>query len=663
MNVNRFILRCVMRGETIDRVISRVTEYLREAVVLKVVSIVIAFLNFACSSLETSRVEKIPLESFFKNPIAGQFRISPDGQNIAALRPYRKRFNVFVRKTSGKKWSRLTSVTDRDIASITWKGNDIILYQRDFGGDENYHVFSVNIKTKRAQDLTPFKNTKVRLIDDLSGISKDHVLISMNKRSKSVFDVYKLNVNSGEFELIEKNPGNYTGWVVDHKGRVRIAIATDGVNYTMYFKKNGAKKFQKIRSFGFKESFYPLFFAADNYNVYAHSNLGRNTKAFVLVNPETLKEKKVIYKNKRYDVGSLKYSKRSKRLISASYTSWKRQQHFFSSKYKKIHNDIQAQLKNKEIYLTSHNKAETLFTVYAGSDRSRGQYYIYDFRKRELKHLLDPSPWLPEDQMAEVKPITYKSRDGLTIEGYLTLPKGQEAKKLPVIVNPHGGPWARDYWGFNSEVQFLASRGYAVLQMNFRGSTGYGKRFWTASFKQWGRKMQDDITDGVKWLVGQGIADADRICIYGASYGGYATLAGLTYTPDLYRCGVDYVGVSNLLTFMKTIPPYWKPYLQMLYEQVGNPNDPKDKKMLIAASPYYNADKIKAPLFVVQGAKDPRVKKSESDQIVSALRKKGVDVPYLVKENEGHGFRNEENRLEFYRKMEKFLEKHNPAHP
>jgi dipeptidyl aminopeptidase/acylaminoacyl peptidase len=258
--------------------------------------------------------------------------------------------------------------------------------------------------------------------------------------------------------------------------------------------------------------------------------------------------------------------------------------------------------------------------------------------------------------MAAMKPITYTSRDGFTIHGYLTLPKGIKAEKLPVVVNPHGGPWARDGWYYNQEVQFLANRGYAVLQMNFRGSTGYGKKFWEASFKEWGKKMQDDITDGVEYLKKEGIADPKRIAIYGGSYGGYATLAGVTFTPDLYACAVDYVGVANLFTFMKTIPPYWKPYLDQFHEMVGDPV--KDSLLMAEASPVLHADKIKAPLFVAAGANDPRVNKAESDQMVNALKNRGIEVEYMVKENEGHGFLNQDNQFDFYGGMEKFLEKY-----
>jgi dipeptidyl aminopeptidase/acylaminoacyl peptidase len=254
-----------------------------------------------------------------------------------------------------------------------------------------------------------------------------------------------------------------------------------------------------------------------------------------------------------------------------------------------------------------------------------------------------------------MKPLTYQSRDGLTIHGYLTLPRGG-GKNLPLVVNPHGGPWARDAWGYNPEAQFLANRGYAVLQMNFRGSVGYGRAFWEASFKQWGKKMQDDVTDGVNYIIKEGIADPKRICIYGGSYGGYTALAGLAFTPELYACGVDYVGVSNLFTFLKTIPPYWKPLLDMFYEMIGNPET--DKALLAEASPVLHADNIRVPLLIAQGAQDPRVNVEESNQMVAALKKHGIDVEYIVKENEGHGFHNEENRFEFYEAMERFLEKH-----
>ena len=317
---------------------------------------------------------------------------------------------------------------------------------------------------------------------------------------------------------------------------------------------------------------------------------------------------------------------------------------------------IQSQFPDLEMSINSWDKEEQIFLVRTYSDRSRGSTYLFEESSQKLTLLEDYSVKIIPAEMAPQIPIEYSSRDGLKIPGYLTLPLKSNLKNLPVIVNPHGGPWARDNWGFNPQVQFLANRGYAVLQMNFRGSTGYGRKFWEASFKKWGREMQDDITDGVNWLIKSGIADPDRIAIYGASYGGYAVLAGLAFTPDLYACGIDYVGVSNIFTLLETLPPYWKPMLDMMHTMIGHPEH--DKELLLAASPVFHVNNIKSPLLVAQGAKDPRVKQSESDQIVSALRARGIDVPYLLKENEGHGFRNEENRFEFYEMAEDFLEKH-----
>ena len=333
--------------------------------------------------------------------------------------------------------------------------------------------------------------------------------------------------------------------------------------------------------------------------------------------------------------------------------------HYFDKDEEAIRTKLEQKLEGYDINTTSEDKSENIRIIYAGGDRTYGTYYTYNVKEDKLTKIADLAPWIKEEDMVPMHPITYTSRDGLTIEGYLTLPKGytmENAKNLPVVVNPHGGPWARDSWGYNPEVQFLANRGYAVLQMNFRASTGYGRKFTELGYKQWGQTMQNDITDGVEWLIKKGIADPKRVAIYGGSYGGYATLAGVTFTPDLYACAIDYVGVSNLFTFMQTIPPYWKPLLDMMYEMVGDPV--KDKEMMEKYSPVFHVDQIKAPLFIAQGANDPRVNKAESDQMVEALKKRGIEVEYMVKDNEGHGFHNEENKFDFYRAMEKFLDAH-----
>ena len=378
------------------------------------------------------------------------------------------------------------------------------------------------------------------------------------------------------------------------------------------------------------------------------------------MDPATCEELEQLYTNDKYDLGGLWYSDAQKKLLGVSYEGHKgKTRHFFDKATEEMLGRMEKHLRGYEIGIGGSNKAEDKYIVYAGGDRTMGAYYFYDVKSDTMTKLADLAPWIDEQQMAEMTPVTYTSRDGLEIEGYLTLPVGKtlhNAKNLPVVVNPHGGPWARDSWGFNPEVQFLANRGYAVLQMNFRGSTGFGRKFTEIAYGKWGQTMQDDITDGVNWLIEKGIADPSKIAIYGGSYGGYATLQGIVKDPDLYACAVDYVGVSNLFSFLQTIPPYWKPMLDMMYEMVGNPE--KDAQMLRENSPALNAERIKTPLLVVQGANDPRVNINESNQMVDALRKRGVHVDYMVKDNEGHGFHNEENRFDFYRAMEKFLGKY-----
>jgi len=399
----------------------------------------------------------------------------------------------------------------------------------------------------------------------------------------------------------------------------------------------------------------PLFFDFDDKRLFAASNINRDKSAIVLLDPATAKEERVVFQHPDVDVSGLAWSRKRKVLTEVQFVTWKSERRFLDAQAQAMQDDLETLLPGYEIDLQSHDKDESIFVVAAWNDRTQGARYLYEATTKKLTKLAEIAPWLDEKQLVEVRPITYEARDGLTIHGYLTLPRGG-GKNLPLIVHPHGGPWLRDVWGYNPELQFFASRGYAVLQMNFRGSIGYGRTFWEASFKQWGKKMQDDVSDAVHYAIKQGIADRKRVAIYGGSYGGYATLAGLTFTPELYACGVDYVGVSNLFTFIKTIPPYWKPMLDMMYEMIGDPE--KDKTLLAEASPALHADQIRAPLLIAQGAQDPRVNIEESNQMVAALNTRGVDVEYLVKENEGHGFQNEENRFEFYEAMERFLEKH-----
>ena len=621
----------------------------------KINAIFLIIILTGCSNQMNKKIPTIPMEDFFRNPDKSSFQISPDGKHISYMKPWKTRMNVHVVDVATNNEIRLTSSEERSVYGYGWLGNNRIGYVKDDGGDENMHFYAVNIDGTNEIDLTPFENVQARIIDDLED-DPDYVIIGLNKRNPQIHDPYRVNVNTGEMEMIAENPGNISGWITDHNGKLRMATTSDGVNTSLLYRKSESDEFKAILTTDFKVAVSPLFFTFDNKNIYVASNRDRDKTAIFEFDIDKVKERELIFEHKEVDVSGLMYSRKRKVLTGVNYTVAKREMVFFDDWRENIQKKLESKLPGYEVGITSFSKDETKAIVITYSDRSRGTYYYYDVENDKLKELAEISPWLNEDHMAEMKPVKYKSRDGLEINGYLTLPVGSAGKNLPVVVNPHGGPWARDRWGYNSDVQFLANRGFAVFQMNFRGSTGYGREFWEISFKQWGKSMQDDITDGVNWLISEGIADPDRIAIYGASYGGYATLAGLAFTPDLYACGVDYVGVSNIFTLLETLPPYWELGRQMMYEMIGNPETEKD--ILRAASPIFHVDSIRAPLFVAQGANDPRVKKAESDQIVEALEQRGVEVPYMLKDNEGHGFYNEENRFDFYREMEKFLRKH-----
>lgn len=607
-------------------------------------------------------MRKIPLEDFFRNSERTAYQLSPDGQYISYMAPYEDRLNVFVRKVTDDDAAavRLTSETERSVAGYMWADNERLLFMKDTAGDENYQLYGVRRDGADLRAYTAFPGVRTSLIDDLEE-QPSYVMIGMNKRNAEVFDPYRLNIETGELTLLAENPGNIQGWMTDHDGRLRVATAiVDGVNTQILYRDTEEEPFRPVLTTNFKETVGFMEFSPDNKEVYAATNLGRDKTVLVRMNPATCEELELLYENDRYDISSISYSRKRKRLLSVYCTGHKEPiRYYFDREEEALRSRIKAHFPDERYGIADSDKAERFYLVYVGGDRTRGSYYLYDAETDKAEKIADLAPWIKKEEMNEMIPVTYTTSDGLLIEAYLTLPNGlklEEAHRLPVVVNPHGGPWARDCWGYSSEVQFLSNRGYAVFQMNFRGSTGYGRRFLEASYKQWGLKMQDDISEGVQWLIDEGIADPKRVAIYGGSYGGYAVLAGLTLTPDLYACGIDYVGVSNLFTFMKTIPPYWRPMLEMMYEQVGNPET--DAEQLAATSPALHADKIRVPLFIAQGANDPRVNKAESDQMVEALRQRGINVEYMVKDNEGHGFHNQENRFDFYRAMERFLEEY-----
>ena len=607
----------------------------------------------------TAPSRRIALEDFFRKPEQSDVQISTDGSYLGWLAPWERRLNVHVRDLRTGQERRVTHATARDVLGWLWAGNERLVYVEDSGGDENYRLRAMKADGTGAIDLTPFDGVKCGLLDDF-GDQPDQVLFQMNRRDPRVFDAHRANVATGEIELVAENPGNVRCWVTDWSGRIRAAMATDGTSMSLLFRETETTPWRTVAMHDFREKLVPLGFTFDGQRLLVSSNVGRDRTAIFEYDPVSARYGSLIAEHAEVDVSELEASQRRRVVTAAAYETDKRAWLFFDEERRAQQEYLDTVLPGRLNQLRSHSHDETRWVVQSAGDRTPGSYHLLTWEdhgaRRELTFLFDARPWLQEETLAPMQPITYTSRDGLTIHGYLTIPVGVEPRNLPLVVNPHGGPWYRDSWGFNPEVQFLANRGAAVLQVNYRGSVGYGKAFWQASFGQWGLAMQDDLTDAVRWAVDRGLADPGRVAIYGGSYGGYATLAGVTKEPDLFACAVSYCGVSNIETWLEAFPPYWVRLREKIYAMVGDPH--LDAERLKATSPLFHVDRIRCPLLIAHGANDPRARKAESDQIVAALRQRGVEVEYVLKDGEGHGFRNEENQFDFYRAMDRFLTAH-----
>lgn len=606
----------------------------------------------SCSGEKAAK--KIPIENFFSVPVKNNYLVSPDGKFISYLKPDSNRIHIYVETWDGKNTLQLTCDSNRSITGYFWANNNEIVYLKDGSEVEDPSLFAIGFDGTNKRELVTFKNTKIKLIT-AGQVQDDHILIALNRRDSTVFDAYRVNIQTGKLSLVLKNPGNITKWFSDPAGNLRMAVASDGVNETILYRDSENQEFRAVLINNFKTSVLPVAFSADNSCIYALSNQNRDRMALVELDCVTGKEHKVIYSNPEVDVTDATYSLKKGKLIFASYETWKKNRYYLDDTVKVIFEKLDKLLPNTEIRIGSSDSEEKKFIIRSFTDRNPGSFYLYTPEDNKLVKLSDVNATLDVEELAEMKSVSFIARDGLLINGYLTMPKGDKRKKLPVVVIPHGGPDYRNSWGYNSEVQFLANRGYAVFQVNFRGSKGYGKKFWIEGFKEWGGKMQDDITDGVEWLISEGIADPKRIAIYGSGFGGFSALHGLFTRPDLYKCGASYSGFTNLFAYLKDIPPYFRPYLQMFYETVGNPET--DADYFRAVSPVFQTDKIKSPVLIAQGTRDPRVNMNETNQFVKELRKRNVPVTYLLKDGEGQVFRNSKNRLELYKELEIFLAK------
>lgn len=613
-------------------------------------------LSFAAAAQPSASVPLIPREILFGNPEKAGPQLSPDGLKLAYLAPDDKGVrNVWVR-TLGKADDRvITSDPKRGISAYTWRGDSQhILYIQDTGGDEDFHLYQTAIANRETRDLTPFE--KVRAMVVMSDVRfPDEMLVAINKRDKRFHDVYRLNLKTGDLKMEAENPGDIAGWTANNAMQVRAAQAMlAGGIQDIRVRESDSAPWKSIQKWGPDENLGGVAgFTPDDKAIYLISSVGADTSRLIQADLATLKET-VVASDSTYDVTTTITHPRTQKLEAVGFLKQRLEWQFFEPEMRKDM-DVLAKVRSGEVNIASRDLNDKKWVVVFSASDSPAQYYLYDRAAKKAEFLFAARPKLAGYNLAKMRPIVFKSRDGLNIEGYLTMPVGVE-KTAPTILLVHGGPWGRDSYGYSGLVQMLANRGYAVLQPNFRGSTGYGKAFLNAGDREWAGKMHDDIIDAKRWAIAQGFADPKRVAIMGGSYGGYATLVGLTYTPDEFTCGVDIVGPSNLVTLLKTIPPYWAPMKALFDKRVGNLE--KEEDFLRARSPLFKAGSITKPLLIGQGANDPRVKQAESDQIVKAMRDNQKPVEYILFPDEGHGFARPENNLRFFAATEGFLEKY-----
>jgi dipeptidyl aminopeptidase/acylaminoacyl peptidase len=604
------------------------------------------------------------LDHYFKKPDFSQFQLSPNGKFIAGLAPVGDRQNIIVIDLETKKSQAVTAVSEQDVRGFQWATNNRLLFFMDDDGNESFGIWAVNKDGSQPRTLVQAATTRPGRIQstnvlDLLEDEPDWVLVSSNDRRAAYPDVYRLNIISARKTVLHRNPGKITGWFTGWDGKVLGGAFTDKLEqgFVMLDEESGEWE-EIVRTRYDAPSWTPALLSGDGVNGYINSNLTpegevRDKAALYRYNFETREMGEMIAEHAVVDCCAVGTTRATKDMISYSYNVGKPTTVYTDPKWKSIMDGINAALPDTQNFISSMDNDETIGVVVSTSSTQPATYYLYDFEERKLSYLADSRPWIKADEMAEMVPYEITARDGMQLHGYLTLPANGTDKNVPVVVNPHGGPWARDNWGYNPEIQFLANRGYAVLQVNFRGSTGFGMNHLLSSNRQWGQAMQNDITDAVQWLVDEGIGDKNRICIYGGSYGGYATMAGLTYTPDLYQCGINYVGVTDLNLLFKSLPDAWGAAAVQFQDRVGDPKT--EKEFLEEWSPSNHADKIKVPVFMAYGRRDPRVVIDHANVMEKALKKNGVKYELMVKGDEGHGFRKQENVYDFYGKMESFL--------
>jgi dipeptidyl aminopeptidase/acylaminoacyl peptidase len=606
-------------------------------------------------NMSLSQKKLIPRTVLFGNPEKAAPLIAPDGKRMSYLAPLNNVLNIWVGTPGQNDFRPVTKDTDRGITRYFWsEDNRHILYLQDAGGNENWRLFSVDVESGVTRDLTPFENVQTQILDHDKKFPNE-LLLAMNRDSPELHDVYHLDLRTCDLRLMEKNPGNVVGWVVDTEMKVKGAMAaTPRGGFDLLIKQKD-ESWKKIVEWDEEDSLTssPVVFTNDG-TLYLADSRGANAARLVKLDVNSGRIK-VLVEDPKYDVSDFLINPDTHEIQAVGMVKDRDEWTILDESVREDLEIIRS-LHRGDFFLLNRDNDDQTWMIGFSVDNGPVPYYAYNRKTKMAEFLFSNRPDLDHYELAQMEPISFQSRDGLMIHGYLTLPAGAPRSNLPLVLNVHGGPWHRDTWGYNAEAQWLANRGYACLQVNFRGSTGYGKKFVNAGDREWGGKMHDDLVDAVEWAVQGEIADPDRIAIYGGSYGGYASLVGATFTPELFRCAISIVGPSNLITFIKTIPPYWSTFLAVMYKRLGNPDT--DTDFLISRSPLHKVDQIRIPMLIAQGANDPRVKQAESEQIVEAMQSRGIPHEYLLFSDEGHGFVKPQNRLKFYAAAEKFLATH-----
>ncbi len=599
----------------------------------------------------------IPRDVLFGNPERFSPRVSPDGTSLGWIAPDEGVLNVFVAPLTHPEYATvITDDHERGIRSFFWAhDNRHLLYIQDKAGDENWRLYAVDMIDGGIRDLTPFDDVQAQVIE-VSKHFPDRILVGLNKDNPQLHDVYQLDLASGELIKVAENPG-FVGWVVDADFKVRGAIApTPDGGSKIVVRETEDEAWQTLIDVPPDDALTsaPIAFSRDGKRLLIQSSVDVESGRLMWIETAT-GEYEVVAEDPQYDVASVRLHPDTR---AVQLVAFQRER----TEIVVLDLAIRADIENLKSYhpgdlgIQNRDDADAHWVVGFVADDGPVSYVLWDRTNMKATHLFDHQPALSHFKLARMEPFAYSARDGVVVYGYLTFPEHMARSNRPTVVNVHGGPWARDTWGYDPEAQWLANRGYLCMQVNFRGSTGYGKEFVNLANKQWGGTMHDDILDAVKWGLDRGYVDPDRVAIYGGSYGGYEALVGAAFSPDVFRCAVDMVGPSNLITLIESIPPYWEPIIAQFHTRVGNPETERD--LLWSRSPLSRVDQIKIPLLIAQGANDPRVKRAESEQIVAALQERGIDHEYLLFPDEGHGFARPENRLKFYAAAEAFLAKH-----